>query len=658
MKKTLIIYASGILVLFAAIVKSPAEKIEIDLSKKGADINPIMWGIFFEDINFAADGGLSAELVKNRGFEFPDPLMGWQIKVLGQESQFKIATNNPFNLKNPNYLQLVNKIENSRIEVFNEGFRGIGIKKGETYNFTMWMRGEMSGKPALEVAIVSPSGETLASEKITKFPSQWQKVSINLKPKAQEAKAKLKLTFVGKGSLDLDWVSLYPKNTWKNRPNGLRADIVKMLADMKPGFVRFPGGCIVEGRTLDNRYQWKNTIGKPEERKLIVNRWNMEFKHRPAPDYYQSYALGFFEFFQLCEDIGAEPLPILNCGMACQFNSGELAPLEQLDQYIQDALDLIEFANGDVSTKWGKIRAELGHPKPFNLKMLGVGNEQWGPQYIERYKIFAEKIKKKYPDILLISSAGPDPDGPKFEFLWGELRKLNAEIIDEHYYRNPPWFLKNVNRYDSYDRNGPKVFAGEYAAQSVGVVRPDNKNTLECALAEAAFMTGLERNADVVRLASYAPLLAHVDAWQWTPNLIWFDNLSVYGTPSYYVQKMYSLNRGDFVVPVKVIESDSQNPLFATSSYDKKTSELIIKVVNPYKGKRDCQFSIKNCSLISKTGRIEQLTGDDPNLVNSLDNPYTVAPVAKTAKIDGTDFSIELPSYSFSVLRIKIKPSL
>jgi len=644
-----------IIILTIAVTKTSAENIEIDLSNKGAEINPIMWGIFFEDINFAADGGLSAELIKNRGFEFPDPLMGWKINVKGQESHYRIANNNPFNPKNPNYLQLMNNNENSKVEVLNEGFRGIGIKKDETYIFNAWIRGQTSGKGVLEVSLVSPTGDVLASGKIMKFQSDWQKISLNLKSKALEPKANLRLTFEGKGRLDIDWVSLYPRKTWKNRPNGLRADIVKMLADMKPGFVRFPGGCIVEGRTLDNRYQWKNTIGKPEERKLIVNRWNMEFKHRPAPDYYQSYALGFFEFFQLCEDIGAEPMPILNCGMACQFNSGELAPLEEIDKYIQDALDLIEFANGDVSTKWGKVRAELGHPKPFNLKMLGVGNEQWGPQYIERYKVFAEKIKKKYPDIILISSAGPDPDGQKFEYLWGELRKLNADIIDEHYYRSPSWFLKNVNRYDSYDRKGPKVFAGEYAAQSVGVARPDNKNTLECALAEAAFMTGLERNADVVRLASYAPLLAHVDAWQWTPDLIWFDNLSVYATPSYYVQKMYSLNRGDFVITLKITDSDSENPLFATSSYDKKTSELIIKVVNPYGRDKNCKFSLKNCILMSKTVKIEQLAGNAPDLVNSPEKPFAVAPVVKTAKIDGEDFSIKLPRYSFSVLRIKTK---
>ncbi len=251
-------------------------------------------------------------------------------------------------------------------------------------------------------------------------------------------------------------VSLFPKATWKNRPNGLRKDLVQLLADMKPGFIRFPGGCIVEGRTLPNRYQWKNTIGEPANRKLIINRWNTEFAHRLTPDYFQSYGLGFYEYFLLAEDIGAQPLPIMNCGMACQFNSSELVPMENLDPYIQDVLDLIEFANGPVTGKWGKIRAEMGHPAPFNLKMVGVGNEQWGPQYIERYAAFASAIKKQYPDIKLVSGAGPSPDGRLFDYSWSELRKLNADLIDEHYYRSPDWFRQNASRYDKYDRKAQR----------------------------------------------------------------------------------------------------------------------------------------------------------------------------------------------------------
>jgi alpha-N-arabinofuranosidase len=646
-----------LIIAFESFSLYPSTIVEIDLSKKKAEISPTMWGVFFEDINFGADGGLSAELIKNSGFEFPDPFMGWKIvKREGGSSTVTIATINPFNEKNPHYLVIKNEDAKEYAGVINEGFRGIGIKKDETYRFSAFAKSTAGSKGYLEIAICLADGTVVVSKKIINLPEKWKQIEVNLKPNRQEQKTFLRVLYCGKGEVVLDMVSLYPAHTWKNRPGGLRADLVQMLDDMKPGFVRFPGGCIVEGRTLDNRYQWKNTIGKPEERKLIVNRWNMEFRHRPAPDYYQSYAVGFYEFFQLCEDIGAEPLPILNCGMACQFNSGELAPVDELGQYIQDALDLIEFANGNQKTKWGKVRAELGHPKPFNLKMLGIGNEQWGPQYIERYKKFADVLKKKYPEILLISSAGPDPDGPKFEYLWKELRALNADIVDEHYYRQPSWFISNVNRYDKYSRNGPKVFAGEYAAQSAGVARPDNKNTLECAIAEAAFMTGLEKNADVVKMASYAPLFAHVEAWQWTPNLIWFDNLSVYGTPSYYVQKMFSRNRGDIVVETKIETTTENKNVFVTSALDKKSNELIIKIANANGKIEECEFNIRpdGLKIPDQIAKGSLLGGKAPDECNSIENPKNIYPTERSIKISNGKFLVKMPQWSFIVLRVKL----
>lgn len=646
-----LIIAGGVLSLYSSTT------VEIDLSKQKAQISPFMWGVFFEDINFGADGGLSAEMVKNRGFEFPDPLMGWKtVKREGGGSTVTIATSEPFNEKNPHYLVIKNGDVKEFAGVINEGYRGIGIKKGETYRFSAFAKSAQGSRGYLEIAICLADGTVVAAKKVANLPENWKQVQVNLKPDRTEQKAFLRILYYGRGEVALDMVSVYPAHTWKNRPNGLRADLVQMLADMKPGFVRFPGGCIVEGRTLDNRYQWKNTIGKPEERKLIVNRWNTEFKHRPTPDYYQSYAVGFYEFFQLCEDIGAEPLPILNCGMACQFNSGELAPLEQLDQYIQDALDLIEFANGDTSTKWGKVRAELGHPNPFNLKMLGIGNEQWGPQYIERYKKFAEVLKQKYPHIMLVSSAGPDPDGPKFDYLWKELRQLNADIVDEHYYRPPSWFINNANRYDKYSRNGPKVFAGEYAAQSAGVARPDNKNTLECAIAEAAFMTGLEKNADVVKMASYAPLFAHIDAWQWTPDLIWFDNLSVYGTPSYYVQKMFSINRGDVVLEIKLKTTVENNNIFVTSALDKKANELIIKIVNASDKIEESEFNIRSngIKVPDQIAKGSLLGGKEPNECNSIEKPKNIYPVETRVKVSNGKFVVKMPRWSLIVLRIHL----
>jgi alpha-L-arabinofuranosidase len=432
--------------------------------------------------------------------------------------------------------------------------------------------------------------------------------------------------------------------------------MVQMLADMKPGFVRFPGGCIVEGRWLDIRYQWKTTIGDPAERKLLINRWNNEFKHRPTPDYFQSFGLGFFEFFQMCEDIGAEPLPILNCGMACQFNSSELVPLDQLQPYIQDALDLIEFANGPATSTWGKKRAEMGHPQPFNMKLLGVGNEQWGPQYIERYEPFAKAIKAKYPEIKLVSSPGPGPDGPNFDFAWPKLRELKADIVDEHCYDKPKWFFDNATRFDKYDRNGPKVFMGEYAAQSLNTVNPNNRNDWQCALSEAAFMTGLERNADVVVMSSYAPLFSNVDAWQWTPDLIWCDNLNVYGTPSYYVQQMFSRNRGDVVLPVNIgtgqAEAGKKPGLYATASRDEKSDEVIIKVVNSAAEPVDAAVQIKGAGEIASKADVTVLAGAKLSDENSFAEPKKVVPMSLAIEGVAPEFKYTFKPWSVTVLRI------
>ncbi len=520
--------------------------ISVQADRPGAQINPAMWGVFFEDINFGADGGLYAELVKNRGFEFPEPMMGWS-PLDARAGKAEILSDAPFDSANPHYLRIQSD-GTGRCGVANEGFHGMGVRAGEDYDFSAQVR-QVTGNPTLIVELADPEARVLAHTTLSGCDGHWQKLTATLRPDQTVPKAHLNLVVEGSGTVEFDMVSLFPRKTWKSRPGGLRADMVQMLADLKPGFMRFPGGCIVEGSELSRRYQWKKTLGPIEERKLLINRWNYEFKHRPTPDYFQSFGLGFFEFFQLCEDIGAEPLPILNCGMACQFNTGQLVPLEQLQPYIQDALDLIEFANGPVTTEWGAKRAAMGHPAPFHLKMMGVGNEQWGPQYIDRYARFARVLKEVHPEVALVSAAGPSPADDRFQFLWPKLRELHADIVDEHCYANPVWFFSNANRYDSYDRNGPKVFMGEYAAQSVAIVSTQNRNNLECALAEAAYMTGLERNADVVRMASYAPLFANVDAWQWVPDLIWADNLRVYGTVNYYAQELFMQNRGDVVLP-------------------------------------------------------------------------------------------------------------
>jgi len=634
----------------------PAPTITVQTGRPGADINPAMWGIFFEDINFGADGGLYAELVKNRAFEFPDPMTGWiKISTSLAHGELSIRDDDSFDPANPHYVRIHSE-GTAHFGISNQGFRGIGLHEGETYDFSAQIR-LLDGAPRLNINLVGGDGAMLASVSLTNFPSRWAKVAAELHPKATDPKARLDLILEGKGTVDCDMISLFPRHTWKNRPGGLRADMVQMLADLKPGFMRFPGGCIVEGSYLDRRYQWKNTILPVPGRKLLVNRWNYEFEHRPTPDYFQSFGLGFFEFFQLCEDIGAQPLPILNCGMACQFNSGELVPLAELQPYIQDALDLIEFANGPAASPWGAKRAALGHPAPFNMKMMGVGNEQWGPQYIERYAAFAKVLKAQHPEIILVTDAGPSPADDRFNFLWPKLRELRADIVDEHCYDHPLWFFTNTARYDHYDRNGPKVFMGEYAAQSVDVVSPKNRNNLECALAEAAYLTGLERNADVVRMASYAPLFANADAWQWTPDLIWVDSLRVYGTPSYYVQQLFSRNRGDTVLPVELRGAESPpsqiQPLYASAARDGQSHEIILKVVNPGAAATAAQINLAGMAKIGPDATGTVLAGVNLSDVNSFDDPRKIAPVQSRFHPPASLFPWTFPPHSFTVLRLK-----
>lgn len=618
-------------------------EIKIHTKKRGVEINPSMWGLFFEDINFGADGGLYAELIKNRGFEFPDPLMGWQILSPSKaRGGITVREDEPFNQENPHYLRIASQ-GTDVFGVANEGFRGVGVKAGEAYNFSIQIR-SISGTPTLRVELYSSKGAPIATERLRGFSHRWNEYHVVLKPTVSDSKAKLYLLVEGEGTIDIDFVSLFPENTWKKRRCGLRADMVQALADMKPGFLRFPGGCIVEGSELDKRYDWKKTIGPVEERPLLINRWNYEFLHRPAPDYFQSFGLGYFEYFQLCEDIGAAPLPIINCGMACQFNSGELVPLSELACFIQDALDLIEFANGGVTSPWGAKRAELGHPAPFCLTMLGIGNEQWGPQYIERYALFAKAIKEKHPDIKLIAAAGPEPADERFHYLWPKLTELQADIVDEHCYARPAWFFENTHRYDDYDRNGPKVFFGEYAAQSDKMVSVENTNNLECALSEAAFMLGMERNADVVTMASYAPLFAHIDAWQWTPDLIWVDNHTIVPTANYYVQKLFCHYRGRETVPVEA----GDNGLYLGAV--REGNDVILKVVNP--SETAVEATIELDGELRGEGLEVVLTGKTLEARNSFENPAEVVPVESAFLVSGSSFSHVFRPRSFTVLRV------
>src|SRR5215204_119380 len=632
-----------------------SRSITVQVDRPGAAVPKTLFGLFFEDINFGADGGLYPERVKNRSFEFPEPLMGWKQAAPGDSKGVLQVYDRIGERDTPNshYLRIKVDEPGKGFGATNEGFRGVGVEKGREYTFSVLARSAGGAPRALRVEVLGADGRALGETRVSGFTPQWKKYSASLRATGTEGKARVNVLVEGAGALDVDLVSLFPAETWANRPNGLRPDLVRLLKEMSPGFLRFPGGCIVEGRTLEQRYQWKTTVGDPAERRLIVNRWNTEFRHRPAPDYYQSFGLGYYEYFQLAEDIGAEPLPIMNCGMACQFNTAELAPMEDLDHFIQDAVDLIEFANAPVNTKWGRVRAGMGHPKPFNLKMLGVGNEQWGPQYVERYKAFVKVLKAKYPNIALVTSTGPFPDGKEFDYLWGELRRLNAELVDEHYYRPPQWFRENVHRYDDYPRDGPKVFAGEYAAQSVGIASPDNRNNWECALSEAAFITGIERNADVVRMSSYAPLFGHVDAWQWTPNMIWFDNLRSYGTPNYYVQKMFSVHKGTRLLPVMLDGSpkNGQSDLYASASLDESAGEVIVKLVNTGSSPREARINLAGARSVMG-GRALTLGSSDLKDENSLDEPTKISPVEKPLAVTSGEFAYALAPNSLTVLRV------
>jgi alpha-L-arabinofuranosidase len=649
---------AGILLCGMFCMASAAEMtITVQADKPGAQISPTMWGIFFEDINFGADGGIYAELVKNRSFEFPNPMIGWSgTKTKGAEGTLTIMDKEQPDPANPHYLRIESKKHGEGFGVTNEGFRGMGVREGQKYYFSVYARSMLSEPMTLQAQIVDAEGKTLAQAQISDVAKEWENYNVLMTISKTCSVAKLNLLAMNRGLVDVDMVSLFPEDSAQqmaSRPvPGLRKDLVKMLAELKPGLFRFPGGCIVEGRDLESRYQWKNTIGDINQRKLIINRWNTEFKHRLTPDYYQSFGLGFYEYFLLSEQIGAEPLPIINCGMACQFNTAQLVPMDQLQPYVQDALDLIEFANGAETTTWGAKRAAMGHPKPFGMKMLGVGNEQWGPQYIERYKVFVKAIKEKYPDIKLIGATGSDPqifpNGPaEVKYLQTQLRKLNADIIDEHFYRAPDWFLKSSDFYDKTQRSGAKIFVGEYAAINKGVGNPENTNTWQCALAEAAFMTGLERNADLVVMTAYAPLFCNVNGWQWRPDLIWFDSLNVFGTPNYYVQQAFSLNRGDVVLPVSL---DGQAGLYVTAARDKAAGQIILKVVNAGPQPATVKLNVQGAKVQAK-GHETVLTGD-LNAQNSFDKA-AIAPAGQD--IDAATGSYTFKPYSLTVLRLSTK---
>lgn len=640
-------------------LQAQTNELVIQAGKPGAEIQPTMYGLFFEDINYAADGGLYAELVKNRSFEFPQHFMGW--KTFGKVS---LKDDGPFE-RNPHYVRLAYAGHpHKQTGLDNEGFFGIGIKKGAEYRFSVWARvaeGETPAKIRVELADTKSMNEQQAfvAADVTVDSKEWKKYQVILKPEVTNPKAILRIFLASRQTVDLEHISLFPVDTWQGHENGLRKDLVQALADIKPGVFRFPGGCIVEGTDIASRYDWKKSVGMVENRPLNENRWQYTFPHRFFPDYYQSYGLGFYEFFQLSEEIGAEPLPVLSCGLACQFQNPNMdahVPLCDLESYIQDALDLIEFANGAVDTPWGKIRADMGHPAPFNLKLIGIGNEQWGKEYPEHLVPFVKAIRKKYPDIKIVGSSGPDSEGEQFDYLWPEMKSLKADLVDEHFYRPEAWFLSQGARYDNYDRKGPKVFAGEYACHGKG----KKWNHFHASLLEAAFMTGLERNADIVHMATYAPLFAHVEGWQWRPDMIWFDNLNSVCTVSYYVQQLFATHKGTNVLSLTmnkkpVTGAEGQNGLFASAVCDKNKNEIIVKVVNTSGKKQSLSLifnGLKKKEVLSGARCIKlSSTGMDKD--NTIENPLAIIPQETSLDVNGHTLNVDLEPVTFSVYILK-----
>jgi alpha-L-arabinofuranosidase len=648
------IWVIATLAVLVSLNASAQHQFTVNAKKLGAPIQSTMYGIFFEDINFGADGGLYAEMVENRSFEFPQQLMGWN--TFGK---VQVNDANPAFDRNPHYVTLKESGHRYKFTgLENRGFFGMGLKKGMDYHFSVYAR--TAGSSQIRVELVGSDDEVMTKQQIAIAGNNWKKYTVTLKSPKTDAKGLMRIYLEGKGSVDLDHVSLFPADAWKGL---LRADLVKDLKDLNPGVFRFPGGCIVEGTDLNSRYQWKNSVGPAENRPLNENRWNYTFPHRLFPNYYQSYGLGFYEFFLLSEEIGAQALPVLSCGLACQFQNDDKdeavchVAVDDLQPYIDDALDLIEFANGGTDTKWGKLRADMGHPAPFNLQQIGVGNEQWGPLYPVRLEKFMKAIRAKYPKMKIVGTSGPSPDdndGKQFSYGWEQMKKLKADLVDEHYYRDQDWFMNNVTRYDNYDRKGPKVFAGEYAChvKEDPADFPTAKNVFEAALAEAAIMTGFERNADIVHMATYAPLFAHVEGWQWRPDLIWMDNLTTVRTPNYYVQQLYGQNPGTHVL--SLLEGKKpvtgQDGLCASAVYDKNTNGYIVKMTNTSTEPKEVVITFKGIKSLGN-GKVTTLHADRMDAANTIEKKNNVVPKTADVQADGNVLRTTIPAKTFAVYR-------
>lgn len=617
-------------------------------------ISDKLMGIFFEDINYGADGGLYAEMIQNRDFEYSKEDNGkWNAMTAWKTEGGLTATisaENPIHKNNSHFVVL--NADGNGGALINEGWDGIAVKKGEKYDFSLFSK-MVSGKNTVKVKLTA-DGKTIAEATMAVGTKEWKQQKAVLTAKETAANCVLTIEPQKAGLLAIDFVSLFPQKTFNNRKNGLRADLAQTLADLKPRFVRFPGGCLSHGNGIGNMYHWNETIGELWERKPQFNIWN----------YHQTKGLGFFEYFQFCEDIGAEPLPVLPAGVPCQNSSrggkkGQQGgiPMEEMEAYTQELLNLIEWANGDAKTSpWAAKRAKAGHPKPFNLKMIGVGNEDIiGDVFEERFNYINRRIKAAYPEIEVVGTVGPFNEGSDYEFGWELAKRENVDIVDEHYYVQPGWFLHNRDFYDKYDRNGTKVYLGEWASWG---------RTLENALGEALHLTSVERNADVVVMASYAPMFGRNGHTQWNPDMIYFDNTSVEPTVNYYVQQLYGQNSGDTYIysdleltatpengakaPTAAQMAAAEKRVAHSVVKDSKTGDMIVKLVNCTNLPVDVNVDMKGDGAKHKA-EITLLKGNKPGDINKNGS---LKPEVQTTEI-GDVFTQNLPPYSFAVVRVR-----
>lgn len=620
---------------------------------EGKMISPDLFGIFFEDINYSADGGLYAELVQNRSFEYNpterrgwNPFSYWEYVTTGfSYGAISVETSSPIHSNNPHYAVLtIEHVGTGGVGLKNYGFNGMVIKAGDKYNLSLLAR-QLSGNPiSLTVSLQTPSGKVLAESSFSTSSMNWKKYTASLIPGESNDSANLVVLATTEGKLALDVISLFPEKTFKNRPNGMRADLAQMLADMKPKFMRFPGGCLSHGDGLENMYRWKNTIGPIEERKEQRNIWG----------YHQTTGLGYYEYFQFCEDIGAKPLPILPAAVSCQNSGGtwriggtgqKAIPMDKMPEYIQEVLDLIEWANGPVTSTWGSKRASAGHPAPFNLQYVGIGNEdKITPEFQERFKMIYDAMKAKHPEITVVGTVGPAPDGDDFTKGWKLANDLKVPVVDEHYYTGPEWFISHQHRYDAYIRNATQVYLGEYASWG---------NKMRNAISEAAYMTSLERNGDVVRMASYAPLFAKKDFTQWKTDMIFFDNIKIYPTPNYYVQKMFSVNQGDYYFDNVIVKDEKDSTIAASCVQDSKTGDVILKMVNFGSKAKSMKINLGGFKKVVSEAEKTVFSGDG-NDENTFEDPQKVFPIKSSIKIQKV-FEYSAPAMSLTVIRVKTK---